>query len=104
MEVVSPRVRAMSRAAVDDPEAFWARAAEALPWLRRWDRVFDWEPERPDERGRYFRWFSAAVTNLACSCVDRTVAAGSGGRAARACANGRVHPRVPTSAQRPHPA
>src|SRR5438105_2009675 len=102
MEVVSPRVRAMCRAAVDDPEAFWARAAEALPWFRRWDSVFDWDPERPDERGRYFRWFSGAVTNLAWSCVDRHVAAGSGGRAALVCENERGDRQVLTYAQLQH--
>jgi acetyl-CoA synthetase len=92
----------MCRAAVDDPEAFWARAAEALPWFRRWDSVFDWDPERPDERGRYFRWFSGAVTNLAWSCVDRHVAAGSGGRAALVCENERGDRQVLTYAHLQH--
>ncbi len=72
----------MRTAARDDPDAFWARAAEALPWHRRWDRVFDWDPDHPDERGRYFRWFTGGETNLAWNCVDRHVLAGNGGRAA----------------------
>ena len=58
MELISPVVKAARLAAGEDPEGFWARAADGLPWFRRWDRVFDWDPERPDERGRYFRWFS----------------------------------------------
>ena len=65
MELVSPKIGAFCRAAKDDPDAFWARAAEALPWHRPWDLVFDWDPENPDERGRYFRWFLGGQTNLA---------------------------------------
>src|SRR2546429_3451606 len=102
MEVVSPRVRAMCRAAVDDPEGFWARAAEKLPWFRRWDSVFDWDPERPDERGRAFRWFSGGTTNLAWNCVDRHVARGWGGHAALISLNERGDREVLTYAQLQH--
>lgn len=28
-------------ASLRDPERFWARAAEAIHWRKRWDRVFD---------------------------------------------------------------
>jgi len=54
METISPKVGAFVRAAKEDPDRFWAQAASALPWHRRWDRVFDWDPEHPDEPGRYF--------------------------------------------------
>ena len=27
-----------------DPEGFWSRAAAALPWQRKWDRVFEATP------------------------------------------------------------
>src|SRR5690348_3970995 len=102
MEVVSPRVRAMSRAAAERPEAFWADAAEALGWFRRWDRTFDWDPERPDDRGRYFRWFSGGLTNLAWNCVDRHVARGWGGHAALVCESERGDRIVLTYAQLQH--
>ena len=55
MELINPRVRSMVRASLDDPEAFWAAAAELLPWFQKWDSVLDWNPERPDERGRATR-------------------------------------------------
>ena len=58
MELISPRVGAFRRAARDEPDTFWGKAAEALPWHRRWDRVFEWEPDQPDERAGYFRWFT----------------------------------------------
>ena len=99
MDLISPRVRAFVAEAKENPEAFWSRAAEALPWHRRWDRVFDWEPDRPDERGRYFRWFAGGETNLSYNCVDRHVEAGEGGRAALICQNERGGRIVLTYAQ-----
>jgi acetyl-CoA synthetase len=102
MDVVSPRVRAMRRQASEDPDAFWAAAADALPWFRRWDRVFDWDPERPDEHGRYFRWFEGGLTNLAWNCVDRHVERGWGGHAALVCESEGGERRVLTYAQLQH--
>ena len=38
---------------VEDPEGFWAEAAEELHWFRRWDDVFQWDyPQLPLVRGR----------------------------------------------------
>src|SRR5262249_32670473 len=48
----------------------------------RWDRVFEWDTDHPDEAGRYFRWYIGAVTNLAHNCVDHHVRRGHGGPAA----------------------
>jgi acetyl-CoA synthetase len=92
----------MRRDATADPDAFWARAAEALPWRRRWDRVFEWDPERPDGRGRYFRWYVGAETNLAWNCVDRHVERGRGGVAALVCEDERGTRTVLTYAQLQH--
>jgi acetyl-CoA synthetase len=102
MELISPKIGAFCRAAKDDPDGFWARAAEALPWHRPWDRVFEWDPEKPDERGRYFRWFVGGQTNLAWNCVDRHVEAGNGGRAALVCEDERGDRTVLTYAQLQH--
>ena len=102
MELISPKIGAFCRAAKDDPDGFWARAAEALPWHRSWDRVFEWDPEKPDERGRYFRWFVGGQTNLSWNCVDRHVEAGNGGRAALVCEDERGARTVLTYAQFQH--
>jgi hypothetical protein len=56
MEITASKIDMMRREASADPEKFWAAAGEMLPWRRGWDAVFDWDPARPDERGRYFRW------------------------------------------------
>jgi acetyl-CoA synthetase len=99
VELVNPRVASFQRAGAEDPEGFWAKAAEKLAWRRPWDRVFDWDPERPDARGRYFRWFEGGVTNLAWNCVDRHVERGQGGRAALVCEDERGQRTVLTYAQ-----
>ena len=75
MDVVNPMVRRLQAEASADPDAFWAREAEALPWFRRWDSVL--EIEAPT-----FRWFSGAETNLAWNCLDHHVARGRAGHAA----------------------
>jgi acetyl-CoA synthetase len=82
MELITPRVKAFREAAREDPDEFWAAAADMLPWFRRWDRTFDWDAERPDAAGRYFRWFEGGRTNLAWNAVDRHVERGWGGHAA----------------------
>ena len=102
METINPKVSAFVRAAKEDPDRFWAQAATALPWHRRWDRVLDWDPERPDERGRYFQWFIGGETNLAYNAVDRHVEAGNGGRAALVCEDERGGRTVLTYAQLAH--
>jgi acetyl-CoA synthetase len=102
MAANSQKVGALVAAARNDPEAFWAKAAEALPWHKRWDSVFEWDPQRPDDRGRYFRWFIGGETNLAYNCVDRHVDAGQGGRAALACLDERGGREVVTYAQLRH--
>ena len=32
----------MYRESVEHPEEFWGKAAEALHWFRRWDKVLEW--------------------------------------------------------------
>jgi acetyl-CoA synthetase len=86
------RVAAWRQRAQDDPEGFWAAAAEELPWSRRWDRVLDWEPPT-------FRWFPGARTNLAANCLDRHVAAGRGGAVALITENERGETRTHTYAE-----
>ena len=75
MEVISPMVRRVCAEAEEHPEQFWARAAEQLPWFRRWDSVYEADPPT-------FRWFVGAQTNLAYNCLDAHVERGWGGHAA----------------------
>jgi propionyl-CoA synthetase len=54
--------------AQNDPDSFWAEAAEALHWERRWDRVLD--ASRPP----FYRWFTGGRLNTCYNAVDRHLA------------------------------
>src|SRR5579884_1157310 len=64
------------RRSLDHPEEFWAEAAAAIDWERRWDKVLD------DSRAPFYRWFAGGRLNTCWNALDRHVAAGNGGRAA----------------------
>jgi propionyl-CoA synthetase len=64
------------RRSLADPEGFWAEAAEALHWERRWDRVLD------DSNKPFYRWFTGGRLNTCYNALDRHVAAGQGDRVA----------------------
>jgi propionyl-CoA synthetase len=49
------------------PEAFWAEAAEAVHWYRRWDAVLD------TSRAPFYRWFPGAEVNSCYNALDRHV-------------------------------
>ena len=62
--------------AADDLLGFWSKlAGEKLEWIRKWDRVLEWDAPRA-------RWFDGGQLNVSANCLDRHVAAGLGGRVA----------------------
>jgi len=58
-----------------DPQGFWAEAAEAIDWSKRWDKVFD-------VVNGLDRWFVGAECNTCYNCIDRHVENGRGDQAA----------------------
>jgi acetyl-CoA synthetase len=56
--------KAMYARAEADPEAFWAEQAEALTWIKRWERVLVWDDP-------HARWFDGAKLNVSANCLDR---------------------------------
>jgi propionyl-CoA synthetase len=52
---------------LDNPESFWAEAAEAVHWYKKWDRVLD-ASRRP-----FTRWFSGGMVNSCYNALDRHV-------------------------------
>jgi propionyl-CoA synthetase len=66
-------MRARSR---EDPEGFWAEAAESISWCRRGDGILD------DSDPPLSRWFPNWVVNTCYNALDRHVAAGHGDRPA----------------------
>ncbi|TMB89891.1 MAG: acetate--CoA ligase [Chloroflexi bacterium] len=95
MDLISPVVHRWVQDAREDPEDFWGRAAEQLPWLRKWDRVFEWTPPT-------FRWFVGGQTNLAYNALDHHVKHGWGGHTALVYLNERGERRLFTYAQLLH--
>ncbi|MFQ5737223.1 MAG: acetate--CoA ligase [Thermodesulfobacteriota bacterium] len=57
---------ALYRESVEDMEGFWARMAGMLDWDKKWDRVVEWDFERP-----FVRWFDGGRLNAAHNCIDR---------------------------------
>jgi acetyl-CoA synthetase len=62
--------------AARDPEAWWAKQAEALDWFDAWDRVLD------DSDAPFFKWLVGGKLNASYNCLDRHVDAGRGDRVA----------------------
>lgn len=60
------------RRSLEQPEAFWAEAAEDIRWFRKWDRVLD------DSRRPLYRWFAGGLLNTCHNAVDRHVDEGRG--------------------------
>jgi propionyl-CoA synthetase len=50
-----------------DPESFWADAAESIQWYRRWDKVLD------TSRPPFYRWFSGGLLNTCYNLLDTHV-------------------------------
>ncbi len=64
------------RRSLDDPEAFWAEAAEAIDWFKPWDQVLD-ASATPAAR-----WFVGGELNTCYNALDRHVDAGRADQAA----------------------
>lgn len=60
----------------DDPEGFWADAANDIHWDKKWDTVLDTSAQANGA------WFTGAMCNTSYNCLDRHVKAGNGDRAA----------------------
>ena len=54
---------------VEDPEAFWAAAANELEWFQPWTKVFEWKYPT-------FEWFQGGKFNITYNCLDRQVKSG----------------------------
>uniref|UniRef100_A0A3Q2XSC3 Acetyl-coenzyme A synthetase N-terminal domain-containing protein n=1 Tax=Hippocampus comes TaxID=109280 RepID=A0A3Q2XSC3_HIPCM len=52
---------------VNNPEVFWEEVAEEhFVWLKKWDRVLDWDFTKPE-----VKWFDGAQLNITVNCLDR---------------------------------
>ncbi len=60
--------RRMHEESVKDPETFFGRVAQELPWIEPYTKVLDWS-EKP-----YAKWFVGGKTNASAICVDQHAA------------------------------
>ena len=61
---------------LENPEAFWGRAAEGIDWDGTWDTVLD------QSKSPFLKWFPGGRMNTCFNAVDRHVLAGNGDRTA----------------------
>ena len=64
------------RESLENPDAFWGRAARAIDWITPPPRVLD------DGQPPFYRWFTGGTLNTCFNALDRHVAAGRGAQAA----------------------
>ncbi len=62
------RYEAMYRESVEDSEAFWAKQAQRIDWIRPFTRVRDVSYDKSD---LHIRWFDDGSLNACYNCVDR---------------------------------
>src|SRR6056297_3388825 len=61
---------------INDPESFWAEAAEDCHWYKKWDKVLD------DSKKPFYRWFPGGMVNTCYNALDLHVDNGRGDQAA----------------------
>ncbi len=64
------RYEELFRQSLNEPETFWAEAAEAIDWITPPERVLD------DSRAPLYRWFEGGELNTCYNALDRHVAGG----------------------------
>jgi len=64
------------RESLENPEAFWARAAASLDWAQPWERVLD------DSGAPFYEWFRGGEINTCHNALDRHCDDGRGEQAA----------------------
>ena len=62
---------------VKDPEGFWAKQAERLDWMKKWDTV-----SNNDFTKAKISWFEGGKLNVSYNCLDRHIEAGFGNQTA----------------------
>ncbi len=61
---------------LQDPAGFWGEAAEAVHWVKKWDKVLD------DSRKPFYRWFTGAQLNTCYNALDAHIEQGRGSQPA----------------------
>jgi acetyl-CoA synthetase len=51
---------------INDVEGFWGEMAEQLDWYKKWDKVLEWDFNKPE-----VKWFLGGKLNASYNCLDR---------------------------------
>jgi acetyl-CoA synthetase len=54
------------RRSINDSEPFWGELAEQLDWYKKWDKVLDYDFDKPE-----INWFKGGKLNASYNCLDR---------------------------------
>ncbi|HEY5701514.1 MAG TPA: AMP-binding protein, partial [Gammaproteobacteria bacterium] len=73
---MSSRYDEIHKRSIEDPASFWAEAAEAIHWDRKWDKVLD------DSKAPFYRWFTGGKLNTCYNALDYHCGNGRAGQAA----------------------
>ncbi len=57
---------------IEDPDAFWAEAAQDCHWYKQWDKVLD------DSNPPFYRWFTGGQINTCYNALDYHIENGRG--------------------------
>ena len=55
---------------MDNPDGFWAAAAEAVSWVKKWDSVVS------SPKPEFYSWFKGAQMNTCYNAIDRHIESG----------------------------
>jgi acetyl-CoA synthetase len=58
--------RKLYQRSLRDPDTFWEECAEHLDWYKKWDKVFEYDFDKPD-----IKWFIGGKLNASYNCLDR---------------------------------
>ena len=58
--------RELYQRSLSDPEKFWGELAEQLDWSKKWDKVLEWDFNKPE-----VKWFAGGKLNASSNCLDR---------------------------------
>ncbi len=64
------------RESLENPDAFWGRAAEEIAWDRKWDKVLDFS------NPPFYKWFEGGKLNSCFNAVDYHIEQGRGDQTA----------------------
>jgi len=58
--------RELYQKSINDPTEFWGDLAEQLDWFKKWDKVLEYDFNKPE-----IKWFKGGKLNASYNCLDR---------------------------------